>query len=84
MKKSSKKSTMTTREIYQLTHFKLQANADLSHLQKVWVLMPYGIMRGEVYEIRKSFLQRAYIRLENGEIVTADINNKNDWVKERS
>ena len=84
MEKSSKKSTMTTREIYQLSHFKLQANADLSRLQKVWVLMPYGILRGEIYEIRKEFPAMAYIRLENGKVVCANINDKNDWIKERS
>jgi len=83
MKKPSKKSTKITREIYQLRNFKSQANADLSHLQKVWVLMPYGIMRGEIYEIRKEFPAKAYIRLENGKVVCAYINDKNDWIKER-
>lgn len=85
MEKPSKKSTMTTREIYQLSHFGLQTNADLSQLRKkVWVLMPYGIMRGEIYDIREAFPARAYIRLENGKVVRANTNDKNDWIKERS
>lgn len=83
MEKPSKKSTMTTREIYQLSHFKLQADADLSHLQKVWVLTEYGILRGEVYDIRLAFPAKAYINLENGKVVCAYINDKNDWIKER-
>ena len=86
MNKSSKKSIITTQEIYQLSHFKLQANADLSRLQKVWVLVPYEILRGEIYEIRKAFPARAYIRLENGKVVyiRTDKNERRNWIKERS
>lgn len=83
MGESSRKSTMTTREIYQLSHFKSQANADLSQLQKVWVLTEYGILRGKVYDIKRAFPATAYISLENGKVVCACMNDENDWIKER-
>jgi len=85
MGESSKESTMTDREIYEINNFKELRNANLSAFSDVWInSRKYGIIKGNITRFPLDGCNgRTEIRLENGKYIYANRHEWNDHIKER-